>query len=286
MTKKAPRKKKAVTTENDHEKLEKFVKDAASSPAKVERAQQRYGELRGRRGQELQLWSQWNESGRQPEKLEPLLKSIDPLIRSEAQKRMQGLGGSISAPALKMELRNAAARALETYNPARGTQLTTHVVNNFMRVTDFIAANRNSKYMPREDVERYGAYQNAVNEFKEEHGRDPGIPELQQRLGWNARKIKKMQRGFGSEVFSDMGTELEHDIQHEDPLQQVRSAYLLMKSQLTPQQQRFAEMHYPEEGSQQMSIRDIARNLGIPEHQAYRIKKHVEAKLSPVIKGR
>jgi DNA-directed RNA polymerase specialized sigma subunit len=275
-----------MASKKDIDKVERFIKDAATSPAKVERATQRYEEARGRRTKEIQLWHSWNESGKKQEHLEPLLKSLEPLIRSEATKRMQGLGGSISKPALQNELRNATMRALETYNPNKGTQLTTHVVNNFMRITDFIAANRNPKYMPREDVERFGAFQNAKTEFSEVHGRDPTHHELQTLLPtWKPQQIKKMQRGFGSEAFTDMGTDLEHDVQGEDPMQRVRGALILMKSQLTPEQQAFAEMHYPAEGERQKSVAAIARAMKIPEHKAYRIKKKVEAKLAPIIKG-
>lgn len=275
-----------MADKKDIEKVEKFIKDAATSPAKVERATQRYEEARGRRTKELQLWHAWDQGGRQQTHLEPLLKSLEPLIRSETTKRMQGLGGSIAAPAMRNELRNATMRALETYKPDKGTQLTTHVVNNFMRITDFVAANRNPKYMPREDVERFGAFQNAKAEFQEIHGREPTHHELQAALPtWKPQQIKKMMRGFGSEAFTDMGTDLEHDVQHEDPMQRVRGALMLMKSQLTPEQQTFAEMHYPAEGEQQKSVSAIAKAMKIPEHKAYRIKKRVEAKLAPIIKG-
>jgi len=144
-----------MANKKDIDKVERFIKEASTSPNKVERATQRYGELRDRRGKELQLWHIWNDSGRQQEHLEPLLKSIDPLIKSETNKRMTGLGGAIVSSAMKNELRNAAVKSLESYDPRRGTQLTTHVVNGFMRISDFVSANRNAKYMPREDVEKY-----------------------------------------------------------------------------------------------------------------------------------
>jgi len=275
-----------MPTKKQIENVEKFIKDAVASPAKVERANARYDELRGRRGQEIHLWNTWDSQGRKMEHLEPLLKSIDPLIRSETSKRLPGLGGSISAPALKNELRNAAVAAIRSYKPDKGTQLTTHVVNNFMRISDFVAANRNAKYMPREDVERYATFQNAKAEFTEEHGRDPSHAELHTRLpGWTLKTVKKMTRGFGSEAFTDMGTSLENDIQNENPMQRVRGALLLMKSTLTPEQQTFANMHYPEEGETQKSVTAIARLMKIPEHKAYRVKKKIEAKLAPIIKG-
>ena len=274
-----------MATEEERAKVEAFIKDAASSPAKTERAAQRYAEARGRRDTELQLWHKWNDSGRKPEHLEPLLKSIDPLIKSETKKRLSGLGGSISQHAMTMELRRAATRAIEKYDPTKG-KLSTHLVGNFKRVTDFVAANRNARYMPKEDVGKYQLFQNAVNEFKEEHGREPTVGELQQALPkWSLKQIRKMQRGFGSEAFTDMGVDLEHDVDVEDPMAKIRGAMMLMQSKLTPEQIEFGKMHYPGEGEQQMSVSQIAKAMKIPEHRAYRIKKRVEAILSPVVRG-
>jgi len=275
-----------MPTKKEIEAVEKFIKDAADSPAKVERAHARHAELRGRRGAELKLWETWKDNGKKPEHLEPLLKSLDPLIRSETTKRMQGLGGSIPQIALKNALRNTAVAALESYDPTKGTQLTTHVVNNFMRITDFVAQNRNPKYMPREDVEKYEMFQNAKREFKELNGRDPTLTELQSALpAWKPKYVAKMYKGFGSEAFTDMGTDLEHDVQVEDPIQRIRGAYHLMRSELKPEERQFADLHYPEEGTPQMSITAISKNMKIPEHRVYRIKKRVEALLAPVIKG-
>ncbi len=274
------------------DKIDEFIKDAQAMPLRAERAKQRYSELRGRRQGELDLWHTWNENGRKDEHLEPLLKSIDPLIRSEARKRLQGLGGTMPAPALRQELRNAAVKAIHTFDPTRserglkGTQLTTHVVNSFQRVTDVVSAMRNPKYSPRALTDRFGTYTNAVTEFQEEHGREPTVEELQQKLpGWGPRVLKRMKKSFGAEVFSDMGGELEHDTSRPDVVQKIRNAAQLMKSTMTPQQQQFVDLHYPQPGERQMSVTGIAKHMGLPEHKVYRIKKLVEARLAPLVKS-
>lgn len=266
--------------------VDQFIKNAQSTPAKAERAKQRYGELRGRRDQELELWNVWHDNGRQEHHLEPLLKSIDPMITAEAKKRLAGLGGSISGIALKNQLRNHAVKAIETYAPHRGS-LTNHIHTNFQRVSDFEAKNRNAMYMPKEYVGKFQELRNAQNEFAEEHGREPSFDELHGRLpGWKPVTLRRMLKGFRREAYTDMGTELEHDHAVEDPISRIRGAFQLMESTLTEQQRQFAELHYPEEGLKQKSVEQIAAVLKIPTHKAYRIKKQIEAKLSPVIKGR
>lgn len=254
-----------------------FIKDAEMSPE----SQRRYDEARGRRSKELAYWHTWNDSGRKEEHLQPLLKSLQPLIRSETNKRLQGLGGSIPRSALESELQNATMRALQTFDPSKGAQLSTHVTGNFMRSTDFIAANRNAKYMPREDVERFGSFHNAREELHEELGREPTSEELATKLpDWSGKRIKKMMKGFGAEVYTDMGTEFDGQAADLSP----HDAFQLIKSRMTPEEQRFGAMHFDPEGKRP-SIPAIAKALGINEHRAYRIKAKVEEQVGGVLKG-
>jgi DNA-directed RNA polymerase specialized sigma subunit len=258
--------------------VDTFIKEAADlNPA----AQRRYAELRGRRTKELELWHHWNDNGRKPEHMEPLLKSIKPLIKSEATKRMQGLGGSMPKAALEGELQNAAVKAINSYKPDKGTQLSTHVTGNFMRITDSVNEARNLRYMPRDDSERYGTFHNARTELHEELGRQPTTEELATKLpGWTPKRIKKMERGFGAEVFTDMGTEFDGDAASLSP----HDAFQLMKSQMTPEQQRFGELHFDPNGKKP-SITVIAKRLNVSTHRAYRIKAEVEKRVGGVLKG-
>lgn len=272
-------KKKAATKEE----VEQFEKDAASYAER--QRQQRYKQLRGRRGREVAMYDEWERSGRDPTKLTPLLKSLDPMISREAKRRMKGLGGSMPHSALKAELQRGTVRALETYNPTKGTQLHTHIHQNFKRVTDFVAANRNTKYMPKRDVEKYQTFSNAKESFKQEFGRDPTMSELKQLLpAWSMNTLKKLDSGFGSEAFTNMNTGiLEHDPGAQPDA--LRNAFLLMKSTMSDEEKRFADMHYPRAGKRQMSVKQIARVMGVPEHKAYRIKERVEKRLAPVVRG-
>lgn len=261
-------------------------KSKAKTANLPDRSTLRYQSYRGRRKAETDLWHTWNNSGRQDEHLEPLLKSLDPMIQSEARRRMQGLGGTITKPSLVQELRLAATKSIHSFDPERGAQLSTHVTNGFQRVTDFIAHNRNPKSIPKAFVEKWGPFNNAVVEFQEMHGRPPTTGDLQTQLGWDSKTVKRMQRSFGREAFTDMGTELEHGEAGETPLQQVRTAFMLNKSRMSPEEQSFSQMHYPPDGVRQMSVASIAKKLGISEARAYRIKRKVENMLAPTISGR
>ncbi len=238
-------------------------------------AEARYREYRGRRNVEAKLWQNWNQSGRKEEHLEPLLHSMKPLIRSEANKRLQGLGGSIPRGALESELTIAAVKSLQTYDPQKNTALTTHVTNGFRRISDFVGANRNAKYMPSADIKRYDRFQNAKAELHDELGREPSAEELHRALpSWKLNDVKRMQKGFGRELYTDLGDGVTQEVG--STMFSPRDAFALARPQLTPQQREFGHLYFPPEGEKRPTIKNIATTLGIPSHKAYTLKKQVE----------
>src|SRR3954468_4864962 len=99
-----------MPTKEEKRSVERFIK--AAEDEFTPEAAARYQELRSRRGPELKLWEQWKQQGKKPEHLEPLLKSLQPVIRSQANQRLKGLGGSIPRAAIENELRNSVIKSL------------------------------------------------------------------------------------------------------------------------------------------------------------------------------
>lgn len=222
---------------------------------------------------ELEMWQRWNQGGRRPQDLEPLLKSLDNVIDREARMRSSGLGGSIPQAALKNELRNAAVKALETYDPSMNTKLTTHVKNNFMRTTGFIAANRNaSGYAPKNRVDKYQYYMNAKNDLEQQLGREPTFEELAAAAPDISRNdLRRMQKEIRSEVFSGLGTEFEDGVS----LDAAKSRLRLYRSRLTPQEQQVADALF---SGQYRSSGQVAKALGLTPVQLSKLKASIERK--------
>jgi DNA-directed RNA polymerase specialized sigma subunit len=267
----------------DEETIDEFLEATQEKAANT-----RYQELRGRRGQELQMWEKWNSNGRKPEDLEPLLKSLKPTVTAEAKRRMAGLGGAIPRVALEAELMTHTVDALHKYDPnhtsanGKRTQLNTFVHNNFQRVTDYVAGRRNIARLPKANTAQYQTFQNAKTQFMEEHGREPSSHELKTLLPQMTLKdIQKAQNAFAPEAFSGV-SELEHDAGMRSDVH--RSAVVLMRSRMSPEVQQFADLHYPEVGKKPKTVQQIAKTLGIPEHKAYRLRTAVDKLIGPIVK--
>ncbi len=264
---------------SEDDKIDDFIKRAANFTTEQE---QKYREFRGRRGNEAEMWNAWSQN-KTPENLAPLLASHKPLIKSHATKLLSGYGGSMPRAALENELTIATLRQYETYDPSKGP-LTSHVHQGFSRITDFAAKARNIKDMPSASAKRYDMFNNAKSEFLDEHGRDPTAAELKTKLpqNWKLTEIKNMQKGFGKELYTDMGDGLSLSEQHAQL--EPRDAFELTRSRITDLEQRFGELWYQQPGQAPQSIKNIAKILGVPQHKAYRLKNKVKAHVDRPLK--
>lgn len=265
--------------------VDKFLKKTANRST--------YDQYKGRRSDEIKMWEKWKAGGKQQADLEPLLRSLDPLITRKAKERAAGVGGRIPFAAIKQEHIKSVIKSLENYDPTRGVPLTSHVTTGFMRVTDFIEQNRNTVYMPRSMMRQYQQLQNANNEFMEQHGREPTTEELAGELygskpaadrtkAKRLKDIESMRRGFAPEVFTGVGGGLKHDTGYEPDI--YRSAFLMQRTRMTAEQRRFGELHYPPEGQRQKTVKEIAREMGVSEQRVYALKAKVEGILRPTIR--
>lgn len=246
----------------------------AKQPIRTPEAAAKYKQYKARGAEEQKMWEQWNANGRKKKDLSPLISSLDNIIEREARNRTGGTGGSIPFPAMKNEVRKAALRGIETYDPNKGTKLTTHVRNNLIRVTGFVAANRNaSGYTPKSRIDKYQYFQNAQNDLKNQLGRPPTFAEIDAATPQMSRNdVKRMLKEVRSEVYSDFGTEFD-DGRTLDPAQQKLRLY---RSRLTQQEQSVADALF---SNQYKSNTALARRLNISPAQLSKIKASINRKV-------
>lgn len=239
-------------------------------------------QIREKRVKELHLWEQWNANGRSPEHLEPLLNSIEPLINREVDKRLTGTAGSISPVAMKQHLRNSAVKSFKNFDPSRGAQLSTHIVNGFRRSSDFIASQRNIRSISRTESDQYKRFTNVVTELQQKLERDPSTEEIRSELGWSGRnslkRVNNMQKAFASELHTGIDGV---DIDADNSLG-PHTAFSVVRASLPPEHQQFGD-HYFVENPQK--IETVAKNLGMSVHRARRLRAGIESKLKPLLRN-
>ena len=158
-----------------------------------------------KRQQDIDLWHQWNQNGRKAEHLEPLLDRFEPIITS---KMKQWKPPMAQEEAFRMELRKQVVKALRTYDPARGTAVSTHVVPRMQAAIRWGNQHANAAYIPEGKVTHIGPLLAAQEELREELGRDPTHEELAHSTGISLKHVTKtlgaMRRDvLGSSFASD-----------------------------------------------------------------------------------
>lgn len=195
---------------------------------------------KGRADRDRELHQQWLKSGKQPEALQPLLQRYQPFIDSKA-KQLSG-GALVNNEATKLHITSAVIKAFESYDPARGTALNTHVQNRAQGVLRKVIEAQNIARIPEEDALQIGKIDRAKARLEEDLGRAPTQQELAGDLGFSAKRLQRIQnrrvRDLSSGGFEVSVTEA---LPARD-----REILPLIRGQLSPQDQKVFDLFYNE----------------------------------------
>ncbi len=147
------------------------------------------------RTRDLELWHQWKSTGSKRH-LGDLLNQLSPLIYHEVQRA----SGSLPTSALAAEAKKWTIKAVQTYDPDKGTTLSTHVMNYLPKVRRLNYKFQNAVRLPENMQLQYHEYNKALTDLTEELNRDPTPEEIAHRLGWSKGLVVK----FGSRLYADM----------------------------------------------------------------------------------
>ena len=146
---------------------------------------------------DLDLWQQWNEGGRTPEGLQPLMQAYAPLIN----RRMRDWKApAVSPTAFKAELRKHFITAAESFDPNRGTAFNTHLQTRLQKAKRFNKRYQNVAYMSEEQSDLVGPLQVAQESLQEDLGRAPTLSELSSHMGLPEKKLKAVQDALRKDV--------------------------------------------------------------------------------------
>lgn len=240
---------------------------------------------RGAPDPHLELWHTWDKNGRQTKHLEPLLDALEPTIINQAKKTYNGLGGSVPYATVEAKARIAAKEGLESYTPGKA-KVKTWVTTSFMRMSDMVAKNRNFTSAPKPRFAKYQEFQNAKNEFQEEHGHEPSYSEMQLLLpDIHPKDLKPMMKEFRRELYIGGNPDPDADDGSlGNSPSQLRTILSLTPALLTPGEKVVFDQLYPTSGAPP-SIAKITKTTGLSQNQVYRIRASIYKKVKPHLAG-
>lgn len=222
---------------------------------------------------DFQLWQTWQQGGRQPEHLEPLMKQMEPLIRRASNI----YSGKVNIPrsAVHAEFQLQALNAFNTYDPQRGATLGTHVTWQLKKGKRFISTYQNIGRIPETRIHNITPFQNARDELRDELGRDPSAHELADRLKWPVNQVSAMELELRREV--PLST-LQSDMTSLRPSREAE-VLRLIQYDLSPEEKVVYEHLLGVNGKPQLKPGEIAMRLNMSPSKVSRIKDSIGAKV-------
>ena len=231
--------------------------------------------------QDLQLWQDWQQSGKDPQQLEPLMDQLKPLI--ESRKAKFGTLTSVPQSAVDAELKRQTLYALETYDPNKNVPLSIHVYNNLKGANRFIYNYQNTARIPAHRVRKIGDFQAAFKELESKTGRPPTSHELADHLGWPVSEVTRMTQQLRQDLLPVEGSVAETAMIQTPSIQ--KEVMDLMPYELDPFDLAVYEYTYGYGGKPVLETKQIAKTLKVPPIKVYRSKTNIAKKFDEYLQA-
>lgn len=263
----------------------KAPKVSLPSVPPIQDAKKKQEELTKKRATELDLWRAWKEGGEKPKHLDPLLKSLAPVIQRRA---MEAGKGRVEVPsaAIDFELKKQVVKALKDYDPKKGTQLTSWITTNMRKASRFIHNTQNMARITEPLAAKIGTYNAVKADLSDRLGHEPDDHSLHEALmphGFSMKDIKRLNKEIRKSFVSGQGG-----------LDEVQSAVAsspdteiihLVVPQLSKPELSVHEYTFGLNGKPKLSPGQIAKKLKMDNSKVAKLRTSIWKKMEPHLGG-
>lgn len=239
-------------------------KDLTSTAAQSAKPQEPVKPFIDYRAKDVELFNRWKETGSKRD-LGVLVNQLHPIIYSEVHR----LRGSLPPAALSAEATKWAIKGIETYDPTKGTALSTHVTNWLQKTKRLNYRFQNAVRLPENMQLKYNEFNRAVTQLTDELNRDPTDDELARKLGWSKAHTTK----FKGRLYADL---VESSSERPSEVSHFNDRSILMEHLLNSLS---ADEKFILEQSKDMSATDMAAKLGVNINRLNYLKKKLVTKI-------
>jgi DNA-directed RNA polymerase specialized sigma subunit len=200
------------------------------------------------KSKDLEAWETWKKTGSKKD-LDNLFTQMNGVIFAEVNRA----SGTLPTTALQLEAKKWAYKAFQTYDPSKGTALSTHVANYLPKVRRLNYKFQNAVRLPENLQLKYHEYNRHLNQLTEDLNRDPTEEELAHALGWSKGQVVK----FKGSLYADL---IESASERPAEFTSFDNSGILMKhlrEQLSPDE------IYILDNAKSKSVPEMAAHLGV-----------------------
>lgn len=217
---------------------------------------------------EIDLWHKWNTGGRKPEHLKPLYESYKPLLQREANKfRTVELPSST----VHAELRKQFVNAVKTYDPKKGTQLSTWVQTNLQKSSRFIKTYQNLGKIPESQISKIREFKQAKEHLTNLHGYEPDTRTIADHLKWPHKRVVQLQKEL-SRADKPVSGYMHDPAEVLTPKELEAIRLLQYDSRMSPEERTVYEYTFGMNGKPRLQPGQIAKQTGIHPSKISRIR--------------
>ncbi len=220
-----------------------------------------------RKTKDIELFHEWKKTGSK-DALGRLISQISPLVYSEVQRQ----SGTLPNTALSALGKAWAIRALKTYDPSRGTQLSTHVVGYLRKIRRMNYKYANAARLPENLQLQYHLWDKALQDLRDKLNRDPTEEEMSAALGWSKAQVIKYRNSLYEDLIESASARPAETTQFNE------SKILLdhIMSQLSQEDKTIWEY------SKKESSEELAKRLGVNVNRLNYLKSKLKAKVQKI----
>ena len=143
----------------------------------------------------MELFHAWKNTG-DKKALGALITQLHPIIYSEVRRA----SGTLPDSALSAEAKKWTVKAITSYDPSKGTSLSTHIHNYLPKIRRLNYKYQNSARLPENLHLQYSQFQNTIANLQESLNREPTEGEIASALGWSKAQVVK----FKGSLYEDL----------------------------------------------------------------------------------
>ncbi|RUM29596.1 MAG: hypothetical protein DSY42_06175 [Aquifex sp.] len=224
----------------------------------------------------MDIYLAW-QAHKKPEHFEKLYKAFEPTIQHMISKWNANLDPRTMKSLAKVQF----LKALETYDPDKGTALGTHVYNYLQKLSRYSMSYGETVRMPENLRLKVGSLLDAINKLREKLGRDPTIDELADELAWPKREIERIFK-YMYEEKAEGSLEMPAAADIYTPKEAaIESIY----RKLSAEEKLVFEHLTGYGGKPILKAKDIAKKLGVSPAQVSNIRKRIIEKFEKELEG-
>lgn len=219
------------------------------------------------KNKDQEAFEAWRKTGSKKD-LGLLIHQLSPIIYAEVKRT----SGTLPTAALSAEAKKWAFKAIQTYDPDKGTAISTHVVNYLQKTRRLNYKFQNAVRLPENMQLKYHEFNHARVMLEDELNREPTDEELAKKLGWSKPQTVK----FKNSLYNDL---IESNSERPSEFTQFNNQAILMEhilSQLDTQEKFILD------NSKTLSSTELANKLGVNLNRLNYLKSKLIAKIKKI----